>query len=43
MDSTRKVIEQAWEARAALNAGSAPRALREAVEEVIAGPSRARR
>jgi 2,3,4,5-tetrahydropyridine-2-carboxylate N-succinyltransferase len=31
------VIEQAWEDRAALSPGNAPRELREAVEEVIAG------
>jgi 2,3,4,5-tetrahydropyridine-2-carboxylate N-succinyltransferase len=37
MEKARQTIDQAWEARAALNAGSAPRALREAVEEVIAG------
>ena len=30
-------IDQAWEQRASLNPGNAPRALREAVEEVIAG------
>jgi 2,3,4,5-tetrahydropyridine-2-carboxylate N-succinyltransferase len=35
--SARDTIEAAWEGRAALNPGSAPRALREAVEEVIAG------
>jgi 2,3,4,5-tetrahydropyridine-2,6-dicarboxylate N-succinyltransferase len=33
----RKIIEDAWEARKSLNPGNAPRALREAVEEVIAG------
>jgi 2,3,4,5-tetrahydropyridine-2-carboxylate N-succinyltransferase len=33
----RQIIEQAWENRAALNPGNAPRALREAVEEAIAG------
>src|SRR5687768_14224300 len=37
MEQARRTIDQAWEARAALNAGSAPPALREAVEEVIAG------
>jgi 2,3,4,5-tetrahydropyridine-2-carboxylate N-succinyltransferase len=35
--SARTTIEQAWEDRASLNPGSAPRVLREAVEEVIAG------
>jgi 2,3,4,5-tetrahydropyridine-2-carboxylate N-succinyltransferase len=33
----KKIIEDAWEERASLNPGSAPRALREAVDEVIAG------
>jgi 2,3,4,5-tetrahydropyridine-2-carboxylate N-succinyltransferase len=33
----KKVIEDAWEARASLNPANAPRALREAVDEVIAG------
>jgi 2,3,4,5-tetrahydropyridine-2-carboxylate N-succinyltransferase len=33
----RQIIEQAWENRAALNPANAPRALREAVEEAIAG------
>jgi 2,3,4,5-tetrahydropyridine-2-carboxylate N-succinyltransferase len=36
MNKTREVIDQAWENRANLNPGNAPRALREAVEEVIA-------
>jgi 2,3,4,5-tetrahydropyridine-2,6-dicarboxylate N-succinyltransferase len=35
--SAQKTIEQAWEGRAAINPANAPRALREAVEEVIAG------
>jgi len=35
--SARSVIEQAWDGRASLAPGSAPRALRDAVEEVIAG------
>ena len=35
--SARTVIEEAWEGRASLNPSSAPRALREAVEEVVAG------
>jgi 2,3,4,5-tetrahydropyridine-2-carboxylate N-succinyltransferase len=33
----RQIIEQAWENRAVLNPGNAPRALRDAVEEAIAG------
>ena len=33
----KKVIEEAWESRSALNPANAPRALREAVDEVIAG------
>ncbi|MEK6245308.1 MAG: 2,3,4,5-tetrahydropyridine-2,6-dicarboxylate N-succinyltransferase [Pseudomonadota bacterium] len=37
MDSTQKTIEDAWEGRAALNPASAPKTLRSAVEEVIAG------
>ena len=35
--SARTVIEEAWEGRASLGPASAPRALRDAVEEVIAG------
>jgi len=35
--SARDTIDAAWEQRASLNPGNAPRALREAVEEVIAG------
>jgi len=35
--SARDAIDAAWEQRASLNPGNAPRALREAVEEVIAG------
>ena len=33
----KNVIEEAWEDRTAINPGNAPRALRDAVEEVIAG------
>jgi 2,3,4,5-tetrahydropyridine-2-carboxylate N-succinyltransferase len=33
----KNVIEQAWENRSPLNPGSAPRALREAVDEALAG------
>jgi 2,3,4,5-tetrahydropyridine-2-carboxylate N-succinyltransferase len=33
----KKIIEDAWEERASLNSATAPRALREAVDEVIAG------
>ena len=33
----KDVIEKAWEERTALNPGNAPRALRQAVDEVIAG------
>jgi 2,3,4,5-tetrahydropyridine-2-carboxylate N-succinyltransferase len=33
----RQIIEEAWQDRNALNPGNAPRALREAVDEVIAG------
>ena len=36
-DNARKTIDEAWENRAAINATSAPRGLREAVEQVIAG------
>jgi 2,3,4,5-tetrahydropyridine-2,6-dicarboxylate N-succinyltransferase len=35
--SAKDTIEQAWDGRANLNPGNAPRALRDAVEEVIAG------
>src|SRR5713226_2399404 len=35
--SAKDTIEAAWEGRAALNAGNAPRGLRDAVEEAIAG------
>jgi 2,3,4,5-tetrahydropyridine-2,6-dicarboxylate N-succinyltransferase len=35
--SAQKTIEEAWEGRASLNPSNAPRALRDAVEEVIAG------
>jgi 2,3,4,5-tetrahydropyridine-2-carboxylate N-succinyltransferase len=35
--SAQKTIEEAWEGRAAINPANAPRALRDAVEEVIAG------
>jgi 2,3,4,5-tetrahydropyridine-2-carboxylate N-succinyltransferase len=35
--SARDTIEAAWEGRASLGPGNAPRALRDAVEEVIAG------
>jgi 2,3,4,5-tetrahydropyridine-2,6-dicarboxylate N-succinyltransferase len=35
--SAQKTIEEAWEGRASINPGNAPRALRDAVEEVIAG------
>jgi 2,3,4,5-tetrahydropyridine-2-carboxylate N-succinyltransferase len=35
--NAQEIIDQAWEGRAAINAGNAPRALRDAVEEVIAG------
>ena len=37
MDSAKKTIEDAWENRDGLTAASAPRPLRAAVEEVIAG------
>ncbi|MEW5863328.1 MAG: 2,3,4,5-tetrahydropyridine-2,6-dicarboxylate N-succinyltransferase [Pseudomonadota bacterium] len=37
MQAARTTIEQAWEERAGLSPASAPAALREAVEEVIAG------
>jgi 2,3,4,5-tetrahydropyridine-2-carboxylate N-succinyltransferase len=37
MDSTRKAIEESWEKRSSLSPGNAPRELRAAVEEVIAG------
>jgi 2,3,4,5-tetrahydropyridine-2-carboxylate N-succinyltransferase len=37
MDYAKKAIEEAWDERARLNPENAPRALREAVEEVIAG------
>jgi 2,3,4,5-tetrahydropyridine-2,6-dicarboxylate N-succinyltransferase len=35
--SAKQTIEEAWEGRASLSPASAPRALRDAVEEVIAG------
>jgi len=35
--NTKDTIEQAWEQRASINPGNATRALRDAVEEVIAG------
>src|SRR5689334_7869223 len=35
--SAQKTIDEAWEGRASLNAANAPKALREAVEHVIAG------
>ena len=37
MESIKKKIEDAWEDRASLNPASAPKDLRDAVEEVIAG------
>ena len=37
MHDARQVIEQAWEERAALSPGQAPRELRDAVEEALAG------
>ena len=37
MDQARKTIEEAWEGRGALTPANAPRALRAALEEVIAG------
>jgi 2,3,4,5-tetrahydropyridine-2-carboxylate N-succinyltransferase len=37
MDYAKKAIEEAWEGRASLSASSAPKALRDAVEEVVAG------
>ena len=37
MDAARKTIDEAWENRAQINPGSAPRTLRDAVEQVIAG------
>jgi 2,3,4,5-tetrahydropyridine-2-carboxylate N-succinyltransferase len=37
MESARKTIDEAWENRAGLGPASAPRALRDAVEAVIAG------
>ena len=35
--STQQTIDQAWEQRASLNPASAPKAIKDAVEEVIAG------
>src|SRR3954470_20826044 len=35
--SAQKTIDEAWENRASFNPGNAPKALREAVEHVIAG------
>jgi 2,3,4,5-tetrahydropyridine-2-carboxylate N-succinyltransferase len=35
--SAQKAIDEAWEGRASINPANAPRALRDAVEEVIAG------
>jgi 2,3,4,5-tetrahydropyridine-2-carboxylate N-succinyltransferase len=37
MEQARKIIDEAWEERSAINASNAPRALREAVEYAIAG------
>src|SRR5256885_17093990 len=37
MTAEKKIIEDAWERRAALSPANAPRPLREAVEHVIAG------
>ena len=37
MNKTKEIIEEAWESRANLSPSNAPRALRDAVEEVIAG------
>ena len=37
MDNARQIIDDAWENRAQLNAASAPAALRQAVEHVLAG------
>jgi 2,3,4,5-tetrahydropyridine-2,6-dicarboxylate N-succinyltransferase len=37
MENTRKIIDQSWEKRAEFNPANAPRPLREAVEEVLAG------
>jgi 2,3,4,5-tetrahydropyridine-2,6-dicarboxylate N-succinyltransferase len=37
MAEARKIVDEAWEGRAALTPANAPRALREAVDEVIAG------
>ena len=37
MAAEKKIIEEAWEGRAALSPAKAPRALRKAVEQVIAG------
>ena len=37
MEKAKQIIEQAWENRASLNPGNAPRALRDAVEEAIGG------
>src|SRR3990170_9125691 len=37
MSPEQKVIDAAWDGRASLNPSSAPEALREAVEHVIAG------
>jgi 2,3,4,5-tetrahydropyridine-2,6-dicarboxylate N-succinyltransferase len=37
MENTRKIIDDSWEKRAEFNPANAPRPLREAVEEVLAG------
>ncbi|MGE0875641.1 MAG: 2,3,4,5-tetrahydropyridine-2,6-dicarboxylate N-succinyltransferase [Burkholderiales bacterium] len=37
MDAARRLIDEAWEDRANINPGNAPRPLRDAVEQVIAG------
>ena len=37
MEQAQKVIEEAWEGRATLGPSSAPQAVRDAVETVIAG------
>jgi 2,3,4,5-tetrahydropyridine-2,6-dicarboxylate N-succinyltransferase len=37
MENTRRIIDESWEKRAEFNPANAPRPLREAVEEVLAG------
>jgi len=37
MDQAQRIIDEAWEERAGLSPGKAPRALRDAIESALAG------